>query len=275
MCSYEKLLSRLGTEQPVFLLEYPAFGVDEGEPLESVEALATDMVLALQLVLAGLPRSKKKHTLESTFTLGGWSMGGIVATEMALQLERAGVAVRNVLLVDSPSPAGLDLSWAQERPASVLLQFAADIMDRWATATRRRAAKVGRAATATDPRLPARLTPRDWVPTRTGVRCACCASCRSAAACRHSSPSASSPPCSGSTVRTCARLPSTARAWRRSGRRPSDCTCCAPASRTSTYCATTLGRRSWTLAGRAAASRSRASCCTLYEGDHYALTDDG
>jgi len=36
--------------------------------------------------------------------LGGWSFGGIVAYEIALQLTRRGIGVKGILLIDSPSP---------------------------------------------------------------------------------------------------------------------------------------------------------------------------
>jgi thioesterase domain-containing protein len=39
------------------------------------------------------------------YRLGGWSSGGVVAFEMARQLERAGETVERVALLDTPSPA--------------------------------------------------------------------------------------------------------------------------------------------------------------------------
>ncbi|KAF9077256.1 hypothetical protein BDP27DRAFT_1441966 [Rhodocollybia butyracea] len=38
--------------------------------------------------------------------LGGWSFGGVVAYEIALQLEKRGITTRGIVLIDSPSPIG-------------------------------------------------------------------------------------------------------------------------------------------------------------------------
>ncbi|KAA1479595.1 alpha/beta-hydrolase, partial [Dentipellis sp. KUC8613] len=43
-------------------------------------------------------------TTSEPLLLGGWSFGGVVAFEAARQLMKKGVAVKGVLLIDSPSP---------------------------------------------------------------------------------------------------------------------------------------------------------------------------
>ncbi|KAH7919227.1 putative polyketide synthase [Leucogyrophana mollusca] len=45
-----------------------------------------------------------KKTVTGAVLLGGWSFGGVLAFEVARQLISQGVAVRGVLLIDSPSP---------------------------------------------------------------------------------------------------------------------------------------------------------------------------
>ena len=78
---YQELAKQLGPEQPFYALQSP--GLNEGEaPAASVEAAAAVLLEQLQAVVAGLPRGRQ------TFHLGGWSMGGVVAFEMALQLRR-------------------------------------------------------------------------------------------------------------------------------------------------------------------------------------------
>ena len=95
---YKQLAEQLGPEQPFYALQSP--GINEGEaPAASVEAAAAALLQQLQSVVAMLPRGRQ------SFHLGGWSMGGVVAFEMALQLRRAGLACPSQLvLMDSPAP---------------------------------------------------------------------------------------------------------------------------------------------------------------------------
>jgi len=67
---------------------------DEREPLGSVDELAE---LYLQSVRAAQPKGP--------YRLGGWSMGGLVALEMARRLEREGHVVDLVVLLDTRFPA--------------------------------------------------------------------------------------------------------------------------------------------------------------------------
>lgn len=86
------------SEQPFFALQSP--GINEGEPTAaSVEEAAAALLAQLHAVVAPLPRGRK------SFHLGGWSMGGVVAFEMALQLRRAGrPGPSQLVLMDSPAP---------------------------------------------------------------------------------------------------------------------------------------------------------------------------
>ncbi|WXH33848.1 D-alanine--D-alanyl carrier protein ligase [Myxococcus stipitatus] len=89
---YRMLARLLGTERPFYGLQAP--GLDGSEaPLEQVEALARHHVAALRSVRP-----------EGPYVLGGWSLGGVVAFEMARELERQGQKVARLVLLDSFTP---------------------------------------------------------------------------------------------------------------------------------------------------------------------------
>ncbi|HEX7243487.1 MAG TPA: AMP-binding protein, partial [Longimicrobiaceae bacterium] len=111
---YAPLGRRLGADQPFYALR--ARGLTPGEPPhDTVEAMASDYLDAL--------RAAQPH---GPYRLGGWSMGGVVAFEMARRLEAAGEAVDALVLVDSLAPtlAGLD---APEDEATLVRAFAAEL----------------------------------------------------------------------------------------------------------------------------------------------------
>ncbi|RKI64410.1 amino acid adenylation domain-containing protein [Corallococcus sp. AB049A] len=90
--AYAALAKQLGPEQPFYGLQ--SQGLDGGRPpLDSVEAMAALYVAAVRTVQPHGP-----------YRLGGWSMGGVVAFEMARQLQARGETVEFVALID-PSPA--------------------------------------------------------------------------------------------------------------------------------------------------------------------------
>ncbi|MET0399846.1 MAG: amino acid adenylation domain-containing protein, partial [Longimicrobiaceae bacterium] len=113
---YAPLARHLGAAQPFYALR--SRGLDGGGPDPApapVEAMAADYLDALR---AAQP--------DGPYRLGGWSMGGVVAFEMARRLEAAGEAVDALVLVDSVAPAlaGLD---APEDEATLMRTFAADL----------------------------------------------------------------------------------------------------------------------------------------------------
>ncbi|MFY1824898.1 alpha/beta fold hydrolase [Myxococcus fulvus] len=85
-----RLLSRwMGTEHPVYAFQSP--GLDGAEaPLENMDELVRRYVAALRAVRP-----------EGPYVLGGWSMGGVVAFQMARELERQGQRVEQLVLLDS------------------------------------------------------------------------------------------------------------------------------------------------------------------------------
>jgi pyochelin synthetase len=87
---YRQLAELLGRPFYAFQAPGPAVG---REPLESVEEMAAEYVRAL--------RELRPH---GPYLLGGWSSGGVIAFEMAHQLESRGEAVGNVAVIDAPAP---------------------------------------------------------------------------------------------------------------------------------------------------------------------------
>ncbi|MET0400041.1 MAG: amino acid adenylation domain-containing protein, partial [Longimicrobiaceae bacterium] len=91
--AYAALARRLDPEQPVYGLR--SRGLAAGtEPARTVEEMASDYLSVLRGVQPAGP-----------YRLGGWSMGGVVAFEMARQLGAAGERVERLVLVDAQVPA--------------------------------------------------------------------------------------------------------------------------------------------------------------------------
>jgi pyochelin synthetase len=86
---YMRLASLLGADQPFYGFE--CAGIDSRrEPLDSAEAMASEYVAALREVQPHGP-----------YFLGGWSVGGVLAYEMAVQLRELGEPVGLLALIDS------------------------------------------------------------------------------------------------------------------------------------------------------------------------------
>ncbi|OJH38589.1 non-ribosomal peptide synthetase [Cystobacter ferrugineus] len=113
---YRELAGLLGPERPFYALQ--ARGLEgEAPPREHLEEMAAAYVAEVRAVQ---PRGP--------YLLGGWSMGGIVALEMAQQLTRAGEEVARVVLLDSYLEA-LDPAAANVDEASLLAGFLADALE--------------------------------------------------------------------------------------------------------------------------------------------------
>ncbi|RKG75011.1 non-ribosomal peptide synthetase, partial [Corallococcus exercitus] len=114
--AYAELARRLGPDQPFYGIQ--ARGLDgEREPLDTVEALAASYVRAV--------RGVQPH---GPYHLGGWSLGGVIAYEMAHQLREAGEAVELVAMIDSYVPQTVpDSEPNLDRTLAVGL-FAQDLM---------------------------------------------------------------------------------------------------------------------------------------------------
>ncbi|WP_244237808.1 non-ribosomal peptide synthetase, partial [Corallococcus llansteffanensis] len=111
---FAELARRLGPEQPVYGLQ--AQGLDGRlPPLESLDAMARHYVEAL--------RAAQPH---GPYRLGGWSLGAVIAGEMARHLHAAGEPVELLALIE-PSPTSAARGAATEDDAALALHFAADL----------------------------------------------------------------------------------------------------------------------------------------------------
>ncbi len=89
---YAELARRLGPDQPFYGFQAPGFdGADA--PLNSIQALATHYITAMRVLQPAGP-----------YRLGGWSMGGLIAFEMARQLTQQGAEVELLALLDTVAP---------------------------------------------------------------------------------------------------------------------------------------------------------------------------
>jgi amino acid adenylation domain-containing protein len=84
---YSDLARALGADQPFYGLQSPLTDVDQ---LETIEQMASAYNLEI-----------KKIQKRGPYLLGGWSVGGLVAFEMARQLYEEGEITRMLVLVDS------------------------------------------------------------------------------------------------------------------------------------------------------------------------------
>nr|VFJ78176.1 MAG: amino acid adenylation domain-containing protein [Candidatus Kentron sp. FW] len=90
--NYYEIAALMGTGQPFYALQ--PRGIEPGEPFhESVEEMAIDYAAAV-----------RDAQPEGAILLGGWSFGGTVAFEIARILERSGVTVSFVMMIDPPTP---------------------------------------------------------------------------------------------------------------------------------------------------------------------------
>ncbi len=99
---YADLARQLGLDQPVYGLQ--AIGLSgEQPPHTQIEAMASHYAELLRTVQPQKP-----------CLLGGWSMGGVIAFEMARQLYAQGQQVAALILIDSHAPTGQPASKADD-----------------------------------------------------------------------------------------------------------------------------------------------------------------
>lgn len=110
---YTTLARHLGAERPFYGLPSSAEAGGAGGP--SLEVLAARYVETLRRARPAGP-----------YLLGGWSMGGLVAFEMARQLDARGEAVALVALLDSKIPTREERRVADDETA-LLMSFARDL----------------------------------------------------------------------------------------------------------------------------------------------------
>ncbi|HEY0093842.1 MAG TPA: alpha/beta fold hydrolase, partial [Archangium sp.] len=112
---YAELARALGPDQPFYGLQAP--GLDgEQPPLDTIEALAEVHVAAVRAVQ---PRGP--------YLLGGWSMGGNIALEMAQQLQRQGEHVELLVVIDGYAGNPEGPLPAEDAAAMMTALFARDL----------------------------------------------------------------------------------------------------------------------------------------------------
>ena len=82
----------LDREQPLYAFQSPGIDGDE-TPMDRLQEIAAFYVIEM-----------KKVQGKGPYQLAGWSMGGVIAYEMAHQLETDGNAVARLILFDATSP---------------------------------------------------------------------------------------------------------------------------------------------------------------------------
>ncbi len=92
---YYDLATQLGKVQPFYGLQSVGFDPAQ-EPHLSVEEMAAAYIRAIQTVQPTGP-----------YNLGGWSLGSLVAFEMAQQLQRAGQPVGSLIVLDTSAPSAV------------------------------------------------------------------------------------------------------------------------------------------------------------------------
>jgi thioesterase domain-containing protein len=108
----------LGAEQPFYGLQ--AQGLDgESEPLHRIEEIATEYVKAIQTVQPQGP-----------YLLGGHSFGGLVAFEMAQQLQQQGHEIGLLAILDTVAPVQPQQSVEMELDDAMWLMQIAKVMER-------------------------------------------------------------------------------------------------------------------------------------------------
>jgi thioesterase domain-containing protein len=90
--SYLGLAQLLGADRPVYGIEAPGFDGSR-KPVRSLPALSAEYAQTL-----------RDFGADRGFSLLGWSLGGIIAFDMAQRLAATGVSVRQVILIDVSVP---------------------------------------------------------------------------------------------------------------------------------------------------------------------------
>ncbi|QIS22078.1 non-ribosomal peptide synthetase/type I polyketide synthase [Nocardia terpenica] len=108
---YSGLAALLGPGRPVYALQVP----DTDEPLTTIPELAAHYIAALD---TALPRGR--------YRLGGWSMGGMIALEMAARMSLRGTEIESVAMIDVLEPP-TPRQAAVPEDATLLSWFARDL----------------------------------------------------------------------------------------------------------------------------------------------------
>lgn len=110
--SYAGLTALLPDDQPVYGFEAPGFDTDRA-PVSSLPRLADEYTATLREFAPG-----------QEYRLLGWSLGGLLAFEMAKRLHAAGATVSSLIMIDAGLPEVMPLPPERD----ILLRFLRDMM---------------------------------------------------------------------------------------------------------------------------------------------------
>ncbi|MCP5207269.1 MAG: AMP-binding protein [Hahellaceae bacterium] len=112
---YGELANQIGDGQPVYALQAHAF-IDEDSAPDSIEEMASDYLEEIKRVQPHGP-----------YLLGGWSLGGVIALELAHRLETQGERVELLALIDSAPVFNRRLDSERERDIFLLNLMSLDM----------------------------------------------------------------------------------------------------------------------------------------------------
>lgn len=113
---YRELAQHLHPAQPLYAIRSRGlFASDEKLP-RTLEEMATDYLLAVESVVGSGP-----------CRLGGWSLGGLIAYEMARQSTAAGREVERLILLDTTIPQGASDLVPSDEQVNVGLEYGIDL----------------------------------------------------------------------------------------------------------------------------------------------------
>ncbi|MEL6262772.1 MAG: amino acid adenylation domain-containing protein [Cyanobacteria bacterium J06626_6] len=115
MC-YQELAHRLGHDQPVYALQSRRLSTEQESPVTDLPPHTQ-----LQAMAQGYIEEIRRVQPAGPYALGGWSMGGVVAFEMAQQLRSQGQQVSSLTLIDSHAPSARRQNKSDE---ALLMRFA-------------------------------------------------------------------------------------------------------------------------------------------------------
>jgi thioesterase domain-containing protein/acyl carrier protein len=113
--SYVELSRELGLEQPFYGLQSP--------PADFFPSSDAGITRMATLYIREI-RTVQPH---GPYLLGGWSMGGLVAWEMAQQLVKQGETIKLLVLIDTAPPSGYREASDKTDEPSMLARFAMDM----------------------------------------------------------------------------------------------------------------------------------------------------
>jgi amino acid adenylation domain-containing protein len=113
---YVELARALGREQPLYAVQARGLNGEDVAPRTTIEEMSATYLKELRKVQPAGP-----------YLLGGWSIGGVIAFEMAQQLRVAGEEVAMVAMFDSYSPTLFSPTHGTESELHMLARFAVDL----------------------------------------------------------------------------------------------------------------------------------------------------